>query len=545
MFKVYHGDQASAVNVDDYYIRELSSGLDELIFEIPITDENYQYMIEEAPIVEEQKYVIKSIDADDEIAKVKCQIDIDEWQINMYVGFTNNSDTVYNTIQQVLPGGWSLIDKAYLNTKMTIEMDAGTAFDVLNSCASSYGIKFRLDNVARTVTILIPENNPPIGAFVTRELNMTELNYKGKSTNFATRMYAYGKDGMTFESINDGKPYVDNNTYSDKIVSVYWKDERYTDPESLLEAANLNLAQMAVPERSYSCSVVDLAKTNPELYSFQDFSLFNVVTLIDTVKNMRVNHVVAEYRRYPHYPEENIVTLSTVTPRLQDSVKSIQAQIEKPNSQFRQIMQAAVNTATEIITGNLGGHYIVTNGADGHPNGWAILDTDSIETCQKVWRFTAGGLGHSSNGWNGPYEDVAITMDGQINASMITVGILSANLIQSGILQSLDGDVQFDLENGIIRCKSGQREAVFSNGSIQFSYGDRLIMELMASEDSGETNGSISISHIDASGQQDANTVISGVLVESNHVGAAESFTFQNRSAAWQYENGKYYLVGV
>ena len=311
------------------------------------------------------------------------------------------------------------------------------------------------------------------------------------------------------------------------------------------EVDNLNLAKMAVPERSYSCSVVDLAKTNPELYSFQDFSLFNVVTLIDTVKNMRVNHVVAEYRRYPHYPEENIVTLSTVTPRLQDSVKSIQAQIEKPNSQFRQIMQAAVNTATEIITGNLGGHYIVTNGADGHPNGWAILDTDSIETCQKVWRFTAGGLGHSSNGWNGPYEDVAITMDGQINASMITVGILSANLIQSGILQSLDGDVQFDLENGIIRCKSGQREAVFSNGSIQFSQGDRITIELTSTASGGETDGTITIAHTNSDGSQDNNTVLSGTLVESNQISAYDSFYFDGRSAAWQYENGKYYLVGV
>lgn len=545
MFKVYHGDQASAVNVDDYYIRELSSGLDELIFEIPITDENYQYMLEEAPIVEEQKYVIKSIDADDEKAKVKCQIDIDEWQINMYVGFTNNSDTVYNTIQQVLPGGWSLIDKAYLNTKMTIEMDAGTAFDVLNSCASSYGIKFRLDNVARTVTILIPENNQPMGVFVTRQLNLTELNYKGKSTDFATRMYAYGKDGMTFETLNDGKPYVDDHRYSDKIVSVYWKDERYTDPQSLLDAAKLNLAALAVPSRSYSCSVADLAQTNPELYSFQDFSLFNVVTLIDDVKGTRINHVVAEYTRYPHYPENNEVTLSTVTPSIQDSVKSIQAQIEKPNSQFRQIMQAAVNTATEIITGNLGGHYIVTNGADGHPNGWAILDTDSIETCQKVWRFTAGGLGHSSNGWNGPYEDVAITMDGQINASMITVGILSANLIQSGILQSLDGDVQFDLENGIIRCKSGQREAVFSNGSIQFSQGDRITIELTSTASGGETDGTITIAHTNSDGSQDNNTVLSGTLVESNQISAYDSFYFDGRSAAWQYENGKYYLVGV
>ena len=204
-----------------------------------------------------------------------------------------------------------------------------------------------------------------------------------------------------------------------------------------------------------------------------------------------------------------------------------------------------MNTATEIITGNLGGHYIVTNGEDGHPNGWAILDTDSIETCRKVWRFTAGGLGHSSNGWNGPYEDVAITMDGQINASMITVGILSANLIQSGILQSLDGDVQFDLENGIIRCKSGQRDAVFSNGSIQFSQGDRITIELTSTESGGETDGTVTIAHTNSDGLQDNNTVLSGTLVESNHVGAAESFTFQNRSAAWQYENGKYYLVGV
>ncbi len=545
MFKIYHGDQASAVNVDDYYIKESSDGLDELVFEIPITDENYPYILEEAPVVEQQKYIIKAVDADEETAKVKCQLDIDEWLSDMYVGFTNGSDTLYNTVQKVLPGGWRLIDDTHLNTRMTIELEAGTSYDVLTSCASAYGVKFRFDNVARTLTLCIPENNQPMGVFVTRQLNMTELNYKGKSTEFATRMYAYGKDGMTFETLNDGKPYVDDHRYSDKIISVYWKDDRYTDPQSLLDAAKLNLAALAVPSRSYSCSVVDLAQTNPELYSFQDFSLFNVVTLIDDVKGTRINHVVAEYTRYPHYPENNEVTLSTVTPSIQDSVKSIQAQIEKPNSQFRQIMQAAVNTATEIITGNLGGHYIVTNGEDGHPNGWAILDTDSIETCRKVWRFTAGGLGHSSNGWNGPYEDVAITMDGQINASMITVGILSANLIQSGILQSLDGDVQFDLENGIIRCKSGQRDAVFSNGSIQFSQGDRITIELTSTESGGETDGTVTIAHTNSDGLQDNNTVLSGTLVESNHVGAAESFTFQNRSAAWQYENGKYYLVGV
>ena len=162
-----------------------------------------------------------------------------------------------------------------------------------------------------------------------------------------------------------------------------------------------------------------------------------------------------------------------------------------------------------------------------------------------MWRFTAGGLGHSSNGWNGPYEDVAITMDGQINASMITVGILSANLIQSGILQSLDGDVQFDLENGIITCKSGERQATFSNGNIQFSQGNNITIDITSTSDNGETDGSISIAHTNADGSQDANTVLSGTLVESSQMSAYDSFFFNGKNATWQYENGKYYLVGV
>ena len=35
-----------------------------------------------------------------------------------------------------------------------------------------------------------------------------------------------------------------------------------------------------------------------------------------------------------------------------------------------------------------------------------------------MWRFGLGGIGFSSNGYEGPFE-VAITMDGQINADFI------------------------------------------------------------------------------------------------------------------------------
>ena len=70
-------------------------------------------------------------------------------------------------------------------------------------------------------------------------------------------------------------------------------------------------------------------------------------------------------------------------------------------------------------------------------------DTDSIETAKNVWRMTEGGFGFSSNGFNGPFE-LAITMDGKINASFILVGELLANLIKTGRIQSQTGTVYFD-----------------------------------------------------------------------------------------------------
>ena len=103
--------------------------------------------------------------------------------------------------------------------------------------------------------------------------------------------------------------------------------------------------------------------------------------------------------------------------------------------------------ATELITGLLGGHYIETKDPEtGKPNGWAIMDTDNTETAVNVWRMTEGGFGHSHSGFNGPYDDIAITMDGKINASMILTGELWANLIKTGKIQSHTGTVYFDLD---------------------------------------------------------------------------------------------------
>ena len=66
------------LNTDDFYIKEMASGLDELIFNLSIYDENYSAVVEEAVVFYEQPYLIKAIDAGKDTAKVKCQLDLDE-----------------------------------------------------------------------------------------------------------------------------------------------------------------------------------------------------------------------------------------------------------------------------------------------------------------------------------------------------------------------------------------------------------------------------------------------------------------------------------
>lgn len=58
-----------------------------------------------------------------------------------------------------------------------------------------------------------------------------------------------------------------------------------------------------------------------------------------------------------------------------------------------------------------------------------ILDKIPKEEAENVWRFGLGGIGFSSNGYEGPFE-VAITMDGQINADFITTGTMNVSRIE-------------------------------------------------------------------------------------------------------------------
>ncbi len=112
-------------------------------------------------------------------------------------------------------------------------------------------------------------------------------------------------------------------------------------------------------------------------------------------------------------------------------------------------MDEALEYATQLITGGLGGHVVIANNADGQPNEILIMDTEDKETAQQVLRINMSGIGFSSNGVDGPF-DTAWTLDGSFVADYITSGVLNGNVIRAGVITDKLGKNTWNLDTGEI-----------------------------------------------------------------------------------------------
>lgn len=529
MLSLYTNDSQIIIANDDYYIRQLASGLDEVVFTISIWDEAYPQLVEEASIRDrdQQWYLIKQIDAGNETAKIVAQLDLDTWKSEMLIGYSNNSATLYATINGIIPAGWHFLDKSGLTMQRTIEGDY-TPLEIVDACRDTYGVYFKFDNVSKTITALLPDEAEPLGAFATRDLNLKEINYKGKSNAIVTRLYAYGADGLSFASINNGLPYVENFTYSDRVICDVWRDERYTIAENLLADAKKKLSTLAIPTRSYECDVVDLRATNPEMYGFLDFDIFSVATLIDDAKNFAINYQVVERWDYPYYPEKNKVIFSNSPAKIQNQVKHLAQQIENANSPFRQQQQTAINNATNWITGAKGGYVVINKNEQDQPYEILIMDTPDISTAKNVWRWNQGGLGFSSSGYNGPYA-TAITQDGSIVANFITTGVLNAGLITTGVLKSENEKSYFDLNSGEVNLEGKIKTSIAEDAYISI---DGNTIEFIGDANNCGTIQVAKFYNLDGNvywGYQiGGNARFSGRTIS-----ASDSFSFKGRKAEW------------
>ena len=456
VLKVYSfGDMSSAIPIvledDKCYCDHNLNGFDTLTFEIQRKNDNHKSIVEEAKVyVFGNRFIIKKIDEHSDFTTVNCELDLDEWKAKINKNYRAVNELIINVMQNVIPDGWTITYGTGVDTtsRATVEKQEGkefiavTSLELLDYISNAFSVVFNFDVLLKTITVINIDAFTSSGDFFMEDLNMTELGYNGDSTNFITRVYAYGKDGLTFADINDDKEYVENVSYSNKIINYVLIDERYTVKANLLQYAQKVLNEKCQPVKSYTCSIKNFEGS---------IWLYKVVTIIDQRRQTKVEHQCVKYREYNNH-NLDVITLSSQSPSIEkivsDNVKTTNDLIAEQSTYIFGVIQDEIEEATSKITGNQGGYFKWIYDADGKPIELVNFgDTKDINTAQKVWRWNQGGLGHSNNGYNGTY-DLALTNDGKINASMITTGILNAGVIRAGIIQDLQNSNFWNLETG-------------------------------------------------------------------------------------------------
>lgn len=468
MIKFYDstGSPHALNGYENFYIKHNLDGCDELSFCVDVHSDQYKLLFEEARVVASgNEWLIKKIDDD----RIECSLDFDFLKRTVYKDYETRTLPLQTVLEAHLPEGWSVLGGNVSSVRRTIKMDYCTDFDIIYQCMNTYKVYFVWDIPRKRLTVVNPDLMQPTGEYLTSELNLKSLSFKGDTTEFATRLYAYGKDGLTMEEAEvDGEPYgleyVENKAYVDKVVCAYWNDDRYTNPQSLYEDAIEKLTTLSNPVRSYECSVLDLAKMSDQ-YTFLDFRMHKKITLIDVERGIRVEHQIVEYVEYPEESEKNVVTLSCVPETINTAIQSAVSTIEESTGHVLTSFEERIAMATAMLTGAFGG-YIFTNRSE-----IFIMDTEDPATAQVVWRWNINGFGKSTTGIDGPYT-TALTFDDTfitnvINAMVIRGELIEAGSVQAGsISQSYTDDVldqSFTAAEGLVQYMAQQINEYLTN----------------------------------------------------------------------------------
>ena len=443
MLKIYEASDSSIMyplNLpgNAWSICHKYDGRDELTFELSPDHETYKHIAEEVRITDGNNiYVVKNVDEHSGTVVVDCNLDLDAWKERFWKEYRRTNALLIEVLDEIKPAGWTILGAGVFTQRDTVEaseetpMECVVSLDILTRACDIYGAVINYDIPGKKAYVINPESYTDSGEYFTDELNLRSLGFTGNSADFATRLYAYGKkddegNPLTFAAINGGKEYVEDKTYSNRTVSIGWSDERYTVTSSLMQAAKEKLKTLAYPVRSYECDVRNFKA---------DMWLYKMVTLIDRRRRVHIKHRVVEYREYPKRHDLDVVTISATAPRIEATIRQVKDEIKSQGQQQKNFMEQAIDRATESITGTKGGNVRLNYDAEHNPFELLVMDTKDINTSKNLWRFNLGGLGHSKNGYNGPYE-LALTADGQINASLITVGELNGGIIKAGSIQA-------------------------------------------------------------------------------------------------------------
>ena len=492
-------------NYKDRAITEsLDSGDKELSFLYPITGPMTDLLKEECYIrTKTDEFVLKSVDMGDNYNTYTASLNVEGLEAAVFVsGFESVEKTVEECLNTAFVGtGWKV--KVYGVTKRrTIrETDSTSAWNILQKALTTYRCECSIDSLSKSVEIYerIGEDK---GCYFMEGLNIKKPTKKSDTYDFYTRIYPIGKDGITPAAIT-GKDYIDNFQYSKKVKPFVWKDERYTDVDSLVEDATAKLEELSRPHKEFAVEVKDLAKaktSESNVYTdILSYEIGDTVTLISKTGRIREKQRIVKLVRYPESPEKNTAEISNAsktfaeiqqeevdslsdsiadevenrkeedsknTVRLEKTEQSIEAEVSQRIAENLELATKIASTAHKISMTATGGEKSVGIVIQLYDENGNLIDTTSGAANIEVTGFVK-------------FNDLANAGSTVINGANITTGTISCDRLNGGTIKGqkiildegwslLKDTLGNDIYSLLASWQKGQNFAKWSSGNDWF-----------------------------------------------------------------------------
>lgn len=310
------------------------------------------------------------------------------------------------------------------------------------------------------------ENN---GVTIRYGKNLIDIHQEENNSNVYTSVYPYWRGRVEQEDENGSELVEALMTLPEKIVTVPGNfnhtntlaldlssvfDEMPTEDEMRSATSSyIEMYDIGVPMVSISIDFIQLTNST----EYEEYRLLDQIMLGDTVNvifedaNIQTNAVCVKTVYDLSMNKYSTIELGSsfkgISDGIIDKMDNVKDEVNNNIHDNTLLVEGYVNRAienlTNSITGYDGGYIRLNPPAD--PSEILVMDAETAQQANVVWRWNKNGLGVSRNGYNGPF--VGIGVDGKLVVNESTAYKMTAAMIEGGILSGIDGKLTMSLQN--------------------------------------------------------------------------------------------------
>ncbi len=174
--------------------------------------------------------------------------------------------------------GWSvgIVDMPGIHD---LEAEKTSRLQLVKQIQNIWGGYLVWDSVNKIVSLRDPNKWQNYTGFQIRYKKNLKNITRTQGNRIITKLYCFGKDDLDIASVNGGKKYVTNNSYTSREYTAIYRNPDETDPTRLMNAGIAELSLICHPKYLYKVKMADL-RTLPA-YSHEDFTVGDMADVID------------------------------------------------------------------------------------------------------------------------------------------------------------------------------------------------------------------------------------------------------------------------